>query len=72
MPRNGSLLGSLFESLAALSLQVFAQAAAATRAHVRTRAGGHEVDFVVTGRGGRSVALEAKLARSWTIATSGA
>ena len=61
LPRSGSLLGGLFESLATLTLQVFAQAASATLAHVRTRAGGHEVDFVVTGRGGRSVALEAKL-----------
>jgi predicted AAA+ superfamily ATPase len=61
MPRNGTLLGGLFESLAALSLHVFAQAATAGLAHLRTRAGQREVDFVVHGRGRRTVAVEVKL-----------
>lgn len=64
LPRQGTILGGLFESLAALSLHVFAQAASATLAHLRTRAGEREVDFVVNGRGGRTVALEAKLTQA--------
>lgn len=64
VPRPGTMLGGLFESLAALSLQVFAQAASASLAHLRTRAGEREVDFVVSGRGGRTVALEVKLTQT--------
>jgi predicted AAA+ superfamily ATPase len=59
---GGSFLGALFESLVALDVRVAAQAAEATVSHVRTRAGDHEVDFLVQGPGGRSVAIEVKLA----------
>lgn len=62
VPRDGTLLGALFESLVAQSLRVYAQAAEAKVGHLRTQGGKHEVDFVVTGRRGRSVAVEAKLA----------
>lgn len=61
VPRNGPLLGALFESLAALTLQVFAQAADARVSHLRTRGGEHEVDFIVHGHGRRTVAVEVKL-----------
>lgn len=61
IPRQGTLLGGLFESLAALSLQVFAQAADAGLAHLRTHGGQREIDFIVHGRGRRQVALEVKL-----------
>lgn len=61
VPRNGPLLGALFESLAALTLQVFAQAADARVGHLRTRGGEHEIDFIVHGRGRRTVAVEVKL-----------
>lgn len=62
IPRDGTYLGALFESLVALHVRVFAQAAEATVAHLRTKGGEHEIDFVVTGPTGRVVALEVKLA----------
>jgi predicted AAA+ superfamily ATPase len=61
VPHQGTLLGNLFESLVALSLRVYAQAVEAEVSHLRTRAGDHEVDFVVQGLDGRVVAIEAKL-----------
>lgn len=62
LPRDGTFLGALFESLAALSVRVFAQAADAAVGHLRRRDGDREVDFVVHGPGRRRVAIEAKLA----------
>ena len=62
VPRDGHLLGALFESLVALSLRVFGQASNAAVAHLRTKNALHEIDFIVTGRGERStIAVEAKL-----------
>lgn len=61
IPRDGTLLGALFESLAALELRVFAQAAEAEVAHLRTKTGDREVDFLVAGHDGRAVAFEVKL-----------
>lgn len=61
IPRDGTFLGALFESLATLSVRVFAQAADATVSHLRTRDGDHEVDLIVQGEGGRVLALEVKL-----------
>lgn len=69
IPRDGHLLGALFESLVALSLRVFAQAAEAAVHHVRTKNSNHEVDFVVTGRGERTaVAIEVKVSPTVTPA----
>lgn len=62
LPREGSLLGGLFESLVTLSVQVYAQAAEATVSHLRDRAGEHEVDLIVEGHDGQVVAFEVKLA----------
>ena len=62
--REGTLLGALFESLAALSLRVYAQHSEASVGHVRTWGGEREIDYVVTGRGGRVVAIEVKLAQT--------
>jgi hypothetical protein len=45
VPRRASLPGALFESLVALSVRVYAQAAEATVQHLRTRGGEHEVDL---------------------------
>lgn len=65
VPRDGHLLGALFESLVALSLRVFAQAAGAEVHHLRTKNTAHEVDFIVTGRGERSaVGVEVKVSSS--------
>jgi hypothetical protein len=63
VPNDGSLLGNLFESLAALTVRAGAQAAGAHVAHLRTRNGDHEVDFIVEGDDGL-VAFEVKLSGS--------
>lgn len=62
VPRDGTLLGHLFESLVTLSVKVYAQAAEAEVRHLRTKGGRHEVDLVVVRPDGRVLALEVKLA----------
>ena len=62
--RDGPLLGTLFESLVALSVRVYAQASEAAVYHLRTRNGDHEVDLIVEGADRQVVALEVKLAAS--------
>lgn len=59
--RDGTLLGALFESLALLSVRVFAQLARARVSHLRTKNGDHEIDLVVERRDGRVLAIEVKL-----------
>ena len=61
VPRDGPLLGDLFESLVTQSVRVYAQAAEARVAHLRTRNGDHEVDLIVIRDDGRVVAIEVKL-----------
>lgn len=61
IPRNGSLLGSLFESLVTQSVRVYAQANEARVSHLRTRGGEQEIDLIVERGDGRVVALEVKL-----------
>jgi predicted AAA+ superfamily ATPase len=63
VPRDGTLLGALFESLVTLSLRTYAQAAEASVKHLRTAGGRHEVDLIVERADGRVVAIEVKLAR---------
>jgi predicted AAA+ superfamily ATPase len=63
IPRDGALLGHLFESLVTLAVRVFAQAAEATVKHLRTRAGKHEVDLIVERGDHRVVAVEIKFAQ---------
>lgn len=61
--RDGeTFLGLLFESLATLSVRVLATSIGATTSHLRTRNGDHEVDLIVEGRGGATLAIEVKLA----------
>lgn len=61
IPRDGTYLGSLFESLATLCVRVFAEAAEARASHFRTKGGEREVDLIVE-RGDRTVvAIEVKL-----------
>jgi len=62
VPRDGSLLGALFESLVTLCVRVYAQDAEATVEHLRTFSGEHEVDLIVRRGDGRVVAIEVKLA----------
>ncbi|MEJ7826301.1 MAG: DUF4143 domain-containing protein [Solirubrobacteraceae bacterium] len=61
IPRDGTLLGALFESLVTLSVRVYAQASEATVGHLRTRGGRHEVDLIVERDDGKVVAIEVKL-----------
>jgi predicted AAA+ superfamily ATPase len=61
IPRDTTLLGALFESLVALNLRVYAQAAEAEVGHLRTHRGEREVDFILTGGDGRLLAVEVKL-----------
>jgi predicted AAA+ superfamily ATPase len=58
---NGTMLGALFESLVTLNIQAFAPNSEARVHHMRDRDGRHEVDLVVTGLGGRVIAIETKL-----------
>jgi hypothetical protein len=62
VPRDGTYLGALFESLIALNLRVYAQAANARVFHLRTKGGEHEVDFIVEAPDGTVVAIEVRLA----------
>lgn len=62
IPRDGSLLGALFESLVTLSVRSYAQANEARVRHLRTRGGEHEVDLIVERKDGKIVAIEVKLA----------
>ncbi len=64
IPRDGTLLGALFESLVTQSVRIYAQAAEATTAHLRTMNGRHEIDLIVQRADGRVVAMEVKLARA--------
>ena len=61
IPRDGTLLGALFESLVTLSARTYAQANEARVGHLRTRGGEHEIDLIIERRDGRIVALEVKL-----------
>lgn len=63
IPRDGTLLGALFESLVTLSVRAYAQAAEATVKHLRTAGGEHEIDLIVERADGRVAAIEVKLAR---------
>ncbi len=58
--REGMLLGALFESLVTLSVRVYAQAAEARTAHLRTWSGEREVDLIVE-HGRQVIAIEVKL-----------
>lgn len=64
IPRDGTLLGALFESLVTLSTHTYAQAAEATVKHLRTARGDHEIDLIVARSDDRVVAVEVKLART--------
>lgn len=60
LPRNGSLLGALFESLVTLNVRVYAQAAQARVSHLQTWNDSREIDLIVE-KGQRMVAVETKL-----------
>jgi predicted AAA+ superfamily ATPase len=60
IPRDGTLLGALFESLVTLCVRVYAQRIEARIAHLRTWRGDREIDLIVE-RGQSIVAIEVKL-----------
>lgn len=64
IPRDGVLLGHLFESLVTQSIRVYAQAAGADVGHMRINGGDREVDLIVEREDRRFVAIEVKLSRS--------
>jgi predicted AAA+ superfamily ATPase len=61
LPRDGTFLGALFESLVTQSVRVYAQSAEARVGHLRTFAGEREIDVIVERGDGRVVAMEVKL-----------
>ncbi len=61
VPRDGTLLGALFESLVTLSVRVYAQLHEARVSHLRLRDGRHEVDLIIERSDGAVVAVEVKL-----------
>jgi hypothetical protein len=62
-PRDGTLLGQLFESLVTQSVRVYAQHGEARVGHLRMHDGRHEIDLIVERADGRVVAIEVKLAQ---------
>jgi predicted AAA+ superfamily ATPase len=61
VPRDGTLLGALFESLVTLSVRVYAQPHEAHVSHLRLWDGRHEVDLIVERPDGSVVGIEVKL-----------
>jgi predicted AAA+ superfamily ATPase len=66
VPRDGTLLGALFESLATLSLRVYAAHNEAKVKHLRTARGRQVIDLIVERADGSVVAVEVKLTRNVT------
>jgi len=64
IPRDGTLLGALFESLVTLNVRVFAQAAEARVGHLRTKGGRREIDLIIERDDQKVVAVEIKLTRT--------
>ncbi|HEY5296250.1 MAG TPA: DUF4143 domain-containing protein [Gaiellaceae bacterium] len=64
VPRDGTMLGGLFESLVTLGLRVSAQQSEAKVKYLRTFSGDHEIDLIVERADGRIIAVEVKLART--------
>lgn len=60
-PKFAVATGQIFESLVVLSIRVLAQACGGKVYHLRTGKGDHEIDLIVTGRGGKVLAIEVKL-----------
>lgn len=62
VPRDGTLLGALFESLVTLSARCYAQVAEAYTRHLRMHSGAREIDLIIERADHRVVAIEVKLA----------
>lgn len=66
VPRDGTLLGHLFESLVTLCVRVYAQAAEARVKHLRLYGGQREIDLIVERPDQRVIAIEVKLSGTVT------
>lgn len=66
IPRDGTLLGHLFESLVTLCVRVYAQAAEARVKHLRLHGGQREIDLIVERADQRVLAIEVKLSGTVT------
>ncbi|MFM8986640.1 MAG: DUF4143 domain-containing protein, partial [Planctomycetia bacterium] len=64
LPRDGTLLGGLFESLVTLGVRTAAEAVGARARHLRTERGEREIDLIVVRDDHRVVAIEIKLAQA--------
>jgi len=64
IPRDGTLLGALFESLVVQSVRVYAAHSEAAVRHMRTARGRQEVDLIVERDDGCVVAIEIKLTQT--------
>lgn len=64
IPRDGTLLGALFESLVTQSVRVYARHSEAKVKHLRTARGRQEIDLIVERGDGAVAAIEVKLART--------
>ena len=65
-PRDGAMLGRLFESLVTLDVRVYAQGAESVVRHLRAYNGRHEIDLIVERADRRVLAIEVKLSASVT------
>lgn len=61
VPRDGTLLGNLFESLVTQCVRVYAQATEARVHHLRLHGGRHEIDLIIERGDGRVLAVEVKM-----------
>ena len=61
VPKDGTLLGNLFESLVSLCVRVYAQASEAHLRHFRLHGGRREIDLVIERSDRKVVAMEVKL-----------
>ena len=68
IPRDGTLLGALFESLVTLSMRAYAARSDAVVRHMRTARGRREIDLIVERDDGAVVAIEVKLTQTVTDA----
>ena len=64
IPRDGTLLGALFESLVTQSVRAYARYSEARVKHLRTARGRREIDLIVERGDGAVAAIEVKLART--------
>ncbi|HLU93929.1 MAG TPA: DUF4143 domain-containing protein [Membranihabitans sp.] len=66
IPRDGTLLGHLFESLVTQSIRVYAQKTESSVRHLRTKAGRQEIDLIIERADNKVIGVEVKLTKTVT------